>query len=763
MAIQWSVPVWVWPLLLVVAAGAIVWTVVVYGRTRPSPGPRLRRVLITLRATALTLLVAAVAAPVTSCLRPRLQPAELVFVVEDSASMNLGDDAGAVGDTIAGGVATSRWQRALAATATIDSLFDALHPSVKRSYVRGNGLQPLQDFSPADAAIPVPSRHGTSLAALARRVRERVAGRPVRAVVLVSDGAETEQGDRVDALANAAAALPLRVAGVGPVDGPPDRAVVDVRHPPVAYAGDEVIVEMAVAQRDLPAGAVAPLIVTLRDEQGVVAADTVTASGPVVPVALSFRPRGEGLQALRLEASPLVAERYLENNRASFAVDVRRDRARVLVIASTPGWDVRFLALAAAGERRLALTVAYPTARGLVLADSLQPWQPPQTAAGWGRWDAVVLTGWSGTGGRLDWVSLGKAVEDGLGLLVLPSATAAPGGQAAGNAPPAALSALLPVETAPWSWDQVNRFATVTADGAVHPVLEGIGDAAAGTFLGALPPWRATARVAARPDASVLLEASTGAGLSGLPALVVAPRGQGRVAWLGVRQVWEWAFWELPGQSVAAEQPARRTLRNLLVWLAGGAGQSGLDFASRPGVYQEGQPVRIEARWRDLRGDPVLDRLPALVLHPSGPGADTTAVRTFALESISGQPGASFVELPPLAPGRYTTRLTASGEPTVRGPAADLVVTDTSVERAQVRQDRHRLEQLAARAGGSYVDLGQPGAAGRLGAELVALDWSGVEDRQRRRFDLWSGWPFVAIVVALLGAEWFLRRRHGLL
>jgi hypothetical protein len=214
---------------------------------------------------------------------------------------------------------------------------------------------------------------------------------------------------------------------------------------------------------------------------------------------------------------------------------------------------------------------------------------------------------------------------------------------------------------------------------------------------------------------------------------------------------------------VAAEQPARRTLRNLLVWLAGGAGQSGLDFASRPGVYQEGQPVRIEARWRDLRGDPVLDRLPALVLHPSGPGADTTAVRTFALESISGQPGASFVELPPLAPGRYTTRLTASGEPPVRGPAADLVVTDTSVERAQVRQDRHRLEQLAARAGGSYVDLGQPGAAGRLGAELVALDWSGVEDRQRRRFDLWSGWPFVAIVVALLGAEWFLRRRHGLL
>lgn len=756
-AIQWSVPVWMWPLLLVMAAGAVVLAVAIYRRTVPDPGLRLRRLLTVLRGTTLALLVLAVAGPVASCLRPRVLPAELVFVLEDSGSMALSD---APADT----AAPSRWARSLAAVAAVDSVFDQEQPGVRRVLLRGNGLVPLQEFSRADAVIPPPTRHGTSLAGLARRLRERTAGRPVRAVVLLSDGAETESGGREEALANAAAALPLRVLGVGAGPETPDRALVDVRHAPVAYAGDDVVVEFAVAQASPAAAPSSPLVVTLSDELGVLAADTLAVEGAVAPGQLTFRPRGEGLQALRLEASPLVAERFLANNRATIAVDVRRDRARVLVVAGTPGWDVRFLALAAAAERRLDLTVAYPTPRGLVLADSLQPWQPPTTAAGWARWNAVVLTGWSGADGRLDWTALEQAVTQGLGLLVLPSAAVGTDGGPVPQGPPAALAELLPVAALPWRWEAGDRFATIAASGRAHPVLDGVAESGQDAALATLPPWRAVVRAAPRPGAVTLLEARSGAGDPGVPALVVAPRGRGRVAWLGVRQAWEWAFWERPGGGPeASPQPARRVLRNLLVWVAGGAGQAGLDFTSRPGVYQEGQPIHLGASWRDLRGEPVTDRTPSLVVHPVGPGADTTAVQTFALQPVAAAPGTSEVEVPPLAPGRYAVRLAALDEPPVTGPGAELVVDETSVERAQVRQDRARLEQLAARAGGSYHDLARPGAIDSLASELLALDWRGAEDRQRRRLDLWAGWPFIVLVTGLLGVEWFLRRRHGLL
>ena len=164
-----------------------------------------------------------------------------------------------------------------------------------------------------------------------------------------------------------------------------------------------------------------------------------------------------------------------------------------------------------------------------------------------------------------------------------------------------------------------------------------------------------------------------------------------------------------------------------------------------------------------MRGEPVTDRVPTLSLRTANGQADSAAVRTFALTPVATEPGLSRLELPPLQPGRYTVQLDAAGDPPVSGPVADLLVTDSSVERTQVLQDRRRLEQLAARGAGAYGDLGQPGEVQRLGDRLLALDWAGVEDRQRLRFDLWSGWPFLTAVLLLLGCEWFLRRRHGLL
>ena len=759
MAVQWSVPVWMWPLLLVVAAGAVLWTMAVYRRTRPLAPRQWQGVLVGLRAAALTLLVLAVAGPVVSCVRRAGEPAELVYVIEDSGSMGLAASGG-------GGEGASRWDRALAAVAALDSGFVRHDPPVRRLGLRGNGVQALQDLETGSGQPAAPVRHGTSLADLTRQLRERLAGKPVRAVVLFSDGCETTVGPGGSALANAAAALPLVVVGVGDVAGTPDRAVVDLRYPPVVYAGDEVVVEAAVEQRDVPSGGRAALVVTLRDDGGIVAADTLAADADVVPVRLAFRARGEGMQAMRLEASALVAERHLENNRATLAIDSRRDRARVLLLAGTPGWDVRFLAQAAAGERRLALTVVHPDARGLVLADSLTRWQPPATAAGWRRWDAVVLTGWSGADGRLDWAALGEAVEGGLGLLVLPSAVVSANGAAVLAGPPAGLAALLPVETTPWRWDPGVRFAQVPAGATGHAVLDGV-EAAAGASASSfsqLPPWRETARVAPRAGGTVLLESAARGG-GPMPALVVGPRGQGRVAWFGVRHVWEWAFWDAGGQGQGppATQPARQVLRNLLMWLTGAAEQTGLEFAVRPGVFQEGQPVRLASRWRDMRGDPVTGRSVSVTVQSAADSSGGGTTETFALTATVGEPGCAEVELPPLRPGRYTARLEGAGEPVVNGASADLVVTDASVERTQVRQDRQRLQQLAARAGGKYVDLADPGAVGVLRQQLADRDWSAAEGRQRRRLDLWSGWPFITIVCVLLGCEWFLRRRHGLL
>ena len=49
---------------------------------------------------------------------------------------------------------------------------------------------------------------------------------------------------------------------------------------------------------------------------------------------LDWTPTETGLAVLELEVTPLDNERFLDNNRASLAVDVRKERARLLLLSS---------------------------------------------------------------------------------------------------------------------------------------------------------------------------------------------------------------------------------------------------------------------------------------------------------------------------------------------------------------------------------------------------------------------------------------------
>ncbi|MFO7610045.1 MAG: VWA domain-containing protein, partial [Candidatus Krumholzibacteriia bacterium] len=340
MSIHWSAPAWLWPLLPVVAAGAVLWAVAMYRRTRPAVAPRLRRTLTALRAAAFVLLVAAVAAPVVSRLGSDTVPAEVLVVVEDSGSM-------AVGDAAAG---RTRWQQAVRVAALADSLAGAAGHEARVTVLAGNGLGALAPL----VAEAEPDARGTDLNALAGQALRRAAGGPVRALVLVSDGQETRSAGP----ARGAAAAPRAVVvGVGDPQGPADRMIRDLRYPDTVHRGDGIVVELLVDHRPAAAAATGDLRVTLTGPAGVLADTVLAATGGAVPVTLTVPADAEGLLVGELTVSPLDNERFLANNSASLAVDVRRARARVLLLADRPGWDVRFLAQAAAAEHRRAQRV----------------------------------------------------------------------------------------------------------------------------------------------------------------------------------------------------------------------------------------------------------------------------------------------------------------------------------------------------------------------------------------------------------------------
>jgi len=779
MNISWDIPSWAWPLLLAAAAAAWFWTVRCYRATDPPIGAGLRGRLIALRIAALTILLIAVARPVVSRLAVRDLTPVVAVIVEDSASMSIPDagsgSGSAADDRIAAAPAgPTRWDRARYWAQAVAAVGERRDDEPEIVLLRGNGLTPVRPLTPSTAVAP-PVAVGTDLTALIQQVADRFVGRPLRAVVLIADGNET--------VTAAARSLPaaraseadrgvapvVRLVGVGDREGPADRLLRDLRYPDVAYAGDEVLIEVAVTHRYVREAAGQPITVRLREGDQVLAEASGRGDGDLTRLELTFRPEAEGLHVYELEVSPLVNERYLANNRATLAVNVRKERARLLVLAVQPGWDVRFLAGAAAHEERLRLDVVYPGPDGFVLADSAVAWQPPTSAAGWQHWDGVILAGWQGWLANQVLPPLAEAVRAGLGLWLLPGPVALQPGRAVRDpllSLPPALAEIIPVEVDRNRLQRGEWFVQVTGAGASHPVLDGVtgGAGVAGGTLADLPPLVAVVLVRPRTDAVVLLRARPArSDTVGVPLLVLGRPGQGRVAWFGGRRLWELAFWELPvtGRAVS-EQPARRLLRNLLVWIATGEQDAGLALVGHRRVYREGEPLRLEARWHDMRGEPVTGRPLVIRLAAEQPGSGLST-RDYTATPLPGRPGNAVVELPPLPPGRYTAEPRSVGEPPTIGSQEPLVVTASSLEQSQVRQDTRRLRHLAAAWGGRYSSAADSVAMTSLLEELASVALPSEARRIRQRWDFWAGWPLLVVGTLLLGTEWFLRRRHGLL
>jgi len=739
--IHWSSPGWLWPLLPIVAAGAVFWTAWVYARSRPAADPGLRRLLTILRAAAFVLLLAAVAAPVLS-LRARVDGApELHVIVEDSASMGLAD-AGPGGDV-------TRWERARALVAALEEALAVRDGQVTLRVWRGNGLRSLEEFAPARP----PAAVGTDLDGLLRAARRRAVGRPVRAFVLVSDGQETRRDPAMEAPGDPAAAPRLYVVGVGDPAGPPDRLLADIRHPATAHVGDEITVHCVIDHRGGTAtGRTAN--VRLEGPEGVLRDTTVAITGLTTSLELVFPATSEGLQIYELSVSPLADERYQANNRASLVVDVRRGRQRLLLVAPRPGWEVRFLAQAALAEPRLEMVVVHGTAAGLVRADSMLGWSPPRAARDWALWDAVVLAGWPANWDAAAWSALVFAVGDGLGLGVLAPAPAA---GLVTAPPPPALAEVLPVTAATWRW-RTGEQAVAAGDAPGHPILAGVG-----RNLVRLPPVRAVLPTTAAPGSRTLLQvpADRRPEAGPVPLLVVGDRGSGRVVWCGA-PLWQFAFGEL-ARADAAGGVGRRLLRNLLVWTAGGEQEAGLHFVAHEPIFAEGERIRFAAHWRDMRGRNVRDGRVSLGLRRADGSVGRETERTYALTPAGDGTGALAVELPPLAAGRYEAVLRGEGSADVAGATTFFVVLRRTVEDTQVRRDQRGLDGLARRWGGRTVVDGALPLPAEIASDLATGDWSPGGAPRRRRLDPWSGWPFLAAMAVLLGAEWVLRRRHGLL
>lgn len=451
---------------------------------------------------------------------------------------------------------------------------------------------------------------------------------------------------------------------------------------------------------------------------------------------------GEERYVFRVANQPEEAD-TANNERAVFLRSVG-GKVRVLLAEGQPHWDTKFLVQSLKLEPHVDLTAVYrlnATRRVTVVSAAGSDTRVeddlfPRTAAAMEAFDVIIL----GRGA--------EAFFDANTETLLTDFVNRRGGSvvfARGKPYGGRFQALAKLE--PVAWGDGNAPAVklrATEAGRDNPIFD-LGTA--GTLdelLERLPALdHASVTLGEKPLAVVLAAAAQGDG----PVLIAYQRyGQGKALSLNASGLWRWAFRE-SGQD-ESELAYRRFWVSVLQWLLSGSQflpGADVSLTSARRYYHSEQPMQF------LIGTRNLDRAiyaPKLFIEGGG--------RTVEVEPRAR--GESFVaEAGPFAPGQYRVTLRNNvGKPAELSQSVEVV--SASVEKRELSADPDLMRKLAEVAGGSVVTASD---VPRM-AEVVKR-WEAARQLAHRQRPLWDRWWVLAAFVALLGAEWWLRRREGLL
>ncbi len=605
-----------------------------------------------------------------------------------------------------------------------------------------------------------PDGRRSDLAAAVEAVRERYRGRRISGIVLVSDGGDTTQQT---SRGEATGGPPTFAIGVGERDGLRDREVLDV------VAGDPPLDQASV---DLHVAAVShgygrqPFDVQVRANGQLVESRRVTPAAEGAPMDEVFTVSPDPLVATVFTVDVAVGEGepISENNSRSVLVSPAGRRRRMLVMQGAPGFEHGFMVRALSQDPVLEIDsvirkgknengrdtflVQATGGREAVLMQGF-----PSRKEDLFAYDAIVIANIEGDFfTRSQLAMMAEFVsERGGGLLVLGGRSFAQQGFMG-----TPLEEVLPVELndrrgglarAAFGVDlsAPQNTVVVTPDGEQHPVMR-IASSLEETRKrwAALPPLAATAPLGGpRPGASILAVPATPGGI--YPVVAVQRFGRGRSMVFGGEAAWRWRM-RLPSTDRSFEFFWRQAAR----WLAGPAPDQ--VSVSVPASAEPGDTIAIAVDVRDAAFAPASDAtVEATVTMPGG----ATQPMTMRREGTPAGPFAATMGVE--QPGLYRVHAEARRRGTVVG-AADrwFYVGGSDREFVDPRLNEGVLRRLARASGGRYV------AAAEASSVADWLDAAVPQTADPVARDLWHHPSVYAFLIALLSAEWVLRRRWGL-
>jgi hypothetical protein len=761
---------WIWPPWLTLLALALIGLLVIaiYLREGDQVGRRYKLLLAGLRLGVLGLVLLMIAQLAISLERTGLP--YVAVLLDDSLSMTVVDpydrELRQVIDARlkqAGFAEPSRWN--LARTLLTENQGSLLTQLARRYrlrvyYVTGARPSPSIETDPLLREIRAmePSGETTRLGAAVRAVLGELRGNPPAAIVLLTDGINTDGPSLADAAAEARRkGVPLFPIGLG--DDKPIRQLRlgDLLVDDVVFAGDLVNFQFKLSGVGCEGQRVE--VVLRQDARPEVLARleaTVGPDGQTQTLQLPLRVTAVGKFRYRVEVTPPEGLAGSGGLRQEREIEVRKAQIRVLLVQASPSFEYRYLRNLLARDETIELhTVLQDADPEYAQEDRAALRVFPVEREKLFAYDVVIL-------GDVNPALLSQSSLQDLADFVTQKSK---GGALALVAGPkymplayrgTPLASLLPIDLATARYPEPDRalregfVAQLTELGLAQPAMQ-LGDSPAQTqtIWKNLPPlyWMFEA-ADVRPGARVLAERPLAAGHGGhpLPLIVLQYVGAGRVLFSATDETWRWR--RRVGDVLFARywiQMIRSLARSTL------SSGRGAELTADSRQYPLGRPVRLRVRFDDPRLAPPEDDGVTVVLEHTG-----HRTRRLGLERVAANRGVFEKTMEGLSAGQYHAWLAV---PALEGqaPAVDFAVVAPHDELEQTRMDTAGLQRAADETKGRFYTFA---TADQLLAEMPEGRQVPMESLPPK--SLWNKWPLLALLLGLLTTEWILRKRGGM-
>ena len=544
--------------------------------------------------------------------------------------------------------------------------------------------------------------------------------------------------------------LPLLAFPLGNQEDYRDILIRRVKAPPIAFRGKEVVID-AVIQAYGYRGLTVPVI--LKSGEKLLATKSVRLQGSSGEgdVSLSFTPEEIGQYTLSLSIPPQVGESLTANNKRDFSLKVVRDKIRVLMVSGSPSMNYRFLRTALKNDPAidlLSFVILRMPSNILnvpVQEQSLIPF-PVDTlfTKELKNFDLLIFDNFlyhpffrtQYLGNIRDFVKEGGAFA-----FVGGSNFQGEGGYAG-----TPLEEILPTR---WLGKESYRRTTPvpvrpSRAGMNHPITRFSADEPAQRNLWReMPPLDGFNPLESKNNGTVLLEGAEG---GFWPILTVGSYGKGRVFVLATDDSWKWYM----GMVAKDKEPYTylRLIERLIRWVTKDPGLETVQIA----LPEKGVAVSKEVEFRVRTGsdEPKGKQREAVslaVFNPQG-------VKIAAQLKATGQPDQQQGAFVPGIAGAYKIRVESR-----QGVTEEVLLIPDPLQEFDGSPNHDRLRQIASSVGGKVIMKGDD-ALREIEDMAGKMEKRFVEEKTK---PFWENPYFLALIVALLTSEWYLRRRWGLI